>query len=149
MSRTPCNAVADHQGATDPRLKTPGVEHLATVEEESWLLLIQPGLFVNLIFYQEDGLTLFQCTTMKKKNQQNGVCLGVVDQDQGQIILRVTWQVVWSYYILMTEGKLFWNTLFEAHKRFPVLSSVIITVDVQWFNSVMWPSWVSSLVSEL
>src|SRR4029434_4334144 len=23
MSRTPCNAVADHQGATDPRLKTP------------------------------------------------------------------------------------------------------------------------------
>src|SRR4029434_7350201 len=26
MSRTPCNAVADHQGATDPRLKTPGLE---------------------------------------------------------------------------------------------------------------------------
>ena len=23
MSRTPCKAVADHQGATDPRLKTP------------------------------------------------------------------------------------------------------------------------------
>ena len=23
MSRTPCNAVADHQGATDPWLKTP------------------------------------------------------------------------------------------------------------------------------
>src|SRR4029434_10560399 len=25
MSWTPCNAVADHQGATDPRLKTPAV----------------------------------------------------------------------------------------------------------------------------
>src|SRR4029434_6928558 len=26
--RTPCNAVADHQGATDPWLKTPDLEHL-------------------------------------------------------------------------------------------------------------------------
>src|SRR4029434_8361748 len=26
MSRTPCNAAADHQGATDPWLKTPGVQ---------------------------------------------------------------------------------------------------------------------------
>src|SRR4029434_4516666 len=25
MSRTPCNAIADHQGATDPWLKTPDV----------------------------------------------------------------------------------------------------------------------------
>ena len=25
MSLTPCNAVADHQGATDPRLKTPAI----------------------------------------------------------------------------------------------------------------------------
>src|SRR4029434_2333167 len=27
MSRTPCNGVADHQGATDPRLKTPDLYH--------------------------------------------------------------------------------------------------------------------------
>src|SRR4029434_11345623 len=26
MSRTPCNAVADHHGATDPRLKIPALE---------------------------------------------------------------------------------------------------------------------------
>ena len=26
MSRTPCDAVADHQGAADPRLKTPDLD---------------------------------------------------------------------------------------------------------------------------
>ena len=29
MSRTPCNAVADHQGATDPLLKTPALEDIS------------------------------------------------------------------------------------------------------------------------
>ena len=28
MSRTPCNAFADQQGATDPWLKTPVLDHL-------------------------------------------------------------------------------------------------------------------------
>src|SRR4029434_7237316 len=34
MARTPCNAAADHQGATDPRLKTPGL-HNSQSEKKS------------------------------------------------------------------------------------------------------------------